>query len=550
MPQKASIIKCLKCGHISNIISDICIKCGSKLEKICGDCGFSNAVEKNHCDQCGGLLALKPNPPEEPGNGPPPPGAPPDKPKYQFEMRPIWDTVSEKDISFRVRRPADAPVSAAPAEPPPAAAPSFQPTPFKLSAPGKSARSAPRNLKKVYGALVAAGFLAVLFFSLYLIVTPHLPKLTLKMAAGAYLKRLSAGRFEEAYAMLSANSKSAVSLKEYAEYSAQYYGKAPPWEFKDVDVHVMEPEAALVKYQLREGTGAWRTDYVSFVREHGKWTRPYIGMLLEPIDAAIAEQDYTQALFLAQKLYLTDPLDPRTSGYLCVAEFFMRLYGKSAESCRKTLLAAGVYPVNTSAEELFWYQFYYSDSLRFTGKLELALDGYNGLLGSNTLTEKEQCPLYVSRADTFVRMKKYDAALSDMLKAGGVCSGDAHKADVVNRLRFMNGEAGADAVSFAQRTAPGQDLPPFGELRRRELEAAAARLGTNNRKYMPKDSWTAAHVSGPEYRVVLRQEAVNMRTRQKEVRDIYIFMVNLWTGVIRLEQGVLPPRQKAKQAAE
>jgi len=391
--------------------------------------------------------------------------------------------------------------------------------------------------------LVTAGLLAILAFVLYLIAAPHLPKLALKMAANAYLKRLSAGRYEEAYGMLSTNSKSAVSLKDYVEYGTQYYSKGPAWEFKDVEVYVMEPAAAMVKYQLREGTGTWRTDYVSFVKEHDRWTRPYIWMLLEPIDAAITKRDYPQALFLAQKLYLTDPLDPRTSGYLCVAEFFMELYDKSAESCRGTIRAAGVYPVSPGAEELFWYQFYYADSLRFTGKLELALDGYNGLLKSNALANKEQCPLYVSRADTFVKMKKYDAALNDMLKADGVCFGDEHRADVVRRMRFMNGEARADAVSFAQSTTPRADLPPFGELRRQEVEALAARLGPKNTKYIPKDSWIAAHMTGPEYRVVLRQETVNPRTRQKEVKDIYIFMVNLWTGAIKLEQGTLPPKE-------
>ena len=420
---------------------------------------------------------------------------------------------------------------------------------FFLAPPSKASISSrilsltPRNLKKIYGALVTAGLFVILAFFLYLIAAPYLPKLALKMAAGAYLKRLSAGRFEEAYGMLSTNSKSAVSLKEYIEYNAQLFSKGPVWELKDMEVYVLEPEAAMVKYQIREGAGAWRTDYVSFVKEHDKWTRPYIGMLFEPIDAAILKRDYPQALFLAQKLYLTDPMDPRTSGYLCVAEFFMRLYDKAAESCRRAILDAETYPVSAGAEEMFWYRYYYADSLRFTGRLEPALDEYKGLLRSNALTDKEQCPLYVSRADAYVKMKKYDAALNDMLKADGVCLVDASRADAVRRLRFLNGEARPDAVSFAQRTKPRPDLPPFGELRRQELGAIAARLGPRNASYMPKDNWIAAHLAGPEYRVVLRQEVLNSRTRQKEVKDVYTFTVNLWTDAIKLEQGTLPPKK-------
>ena len=120
MPQKSAIIKCQKCGLVSNIISDTCMKCGSRLEKVCGECGFSSSVEKNHCDQCGALLALRPEPPAASGPGPdavpppPPSGAPPEKPKFQFELRPISDTVSEKEISYRTRKagkPTTMPVS-------------------------------------------------------------------------------------------------------------------------------------------------------------------------------------------------------------------------------------------------------------------------------------------------------------------------------------------------------------------------------------------------------------------------------------------------------
>jgi len=572
MPQKSSVIKCQKCGYVSNIITDTCIKCGSRLDKICGECGFANSVEKNHCDQCGGLLALKPDQPpsflnDRPKypapsevsarahNPPPPPPAGTPKgssdtgagtkaegsqpAKYHFELQPISDTVSEKDVSFRSRMPGGAPASgpAAPAAPPPPKKPAFG---AQQAVPPR-----PRNLKKIYGALVTAALLAVLGFVLYLIAAPHLPALTLKMAAGAYLKRLSTGRYEDAYGMLSTNSKSAWSMKNYVEYNKEYYSKVPSWEFKDVEVFVMEPEAAMVKYQLREGTGTWRTDYVSFVKEHDKWTRPYIWMLFEPIDSALAKRDYPQALFLAQKLYLTDPMDPRTSGYLCVAEFFMQLYDKSADSCRRTLLSAQSYPVGSTEEELFWYRFYYADSLRFTGKLELALDEYNGALDSKALTEKERCPLYMSRADTYVKMSKYNLALTDMLKADIACANDtANRPDFLKRMRFMNGDARADAISFAQRTKARQDLPTFGELRRLELAAAAARLGPKNAKFIPKDSWIAAHLSGPEYRVVLRQETLDFRTRRNEVRDIYTFMVNLWTGAIKMEQGGLPPRKE------
>ncbi|HBB67558.1 MAG: hypothetical protein A2X28_00800 [Elusimicrobia bacterium GWA2_56_46] len=545
MAQKSSVIKCQKCGYISNIISDTCFKCGARLEKICGECGFANAVEKNYCDQCGGLLALRAQPAAGPASAarepektvPPSPKEEkrPEKPGFQFEMQPIQDTVSEKEASFRERPPGEIPH-----EPP-------QPRSRVItSAPALPERApASRKTGNIYNALLVAGLLAVLAFFLYLIAAPYIPRFSLKMAADSYLKKLAAGRYEEAYALLSTNSKAACSMKDYVGYSREYYGKIPAWEFRDVEVSAMEPDAAMVKYQLREGTGPWHPDYISFVKEHGKWTRPYIWMLFEPIDQALAGQDYPQALFLAQKLYLTDPLDPRTSGYLCVAEFFMGLYDKSADSCRKTVLSAGTFPVGFSPEEILWYKFYYADSLRFTGKFKSALEEYGDLLGAEGFPLKEQCPIFLSQADAFVQLKMYDSALDVMLRADGICLGDANRGEVVKRLRFMNGDARADAISFAQGTRPGPGLPSFGELRRRELSGTAAGRGPKNARYAPKDNWIAAHLAGPEYRVVLRQETIEPRARQKEVKDIYVFVVNLWTGKVRLERGILPAQNGA-----
>ncbi|MEI7481352.1 MAG: zinc ribbon domain-containing protein [Elusimicrobiota bacterium] len=540
---------------MSNIISDTCILCGSRLEKICGDCGFSNEVEKNYCDQCGVLLTLKAMRPVEAGDNMVRPAPPHDKtvapkanPKFQFEMQPIQDTVAEKEASFRNRPPSNNPAA-------PVLAPTAPQVPVIAGPPKTDKLQLTSRIsfssRKIYGALMIAGLLAVLSFLLWLIAAPHMSKFSLKMAANNYLKKLSTGRYEEAYAMLSTNSKSACSMKDYVDYSKQYYDNVPAWKFSDVAVFVMEAEAAMVRYQLRVGTEPWRTDYISFVKEHNNWTRPYIWMLFDPIDTAIAKQNYPQALFLAQKLYLTDPMDPRSFGYLCASEFFMGLYDEAVDSCRKTVVSAATYPVGFTAEELFWFKFYHADSLRFVRKLELALDAYAELLKSGIGSARDQCNLLLSRADTYVKLKKYDSALDDMLKADSVCTDEPNRAEVVRRMRFMNGEARADAILFAQQTRSRADLPPFGELRRKALDSTAARLGPKNMRYMPKDNWVAAHLSGPEYRVVLWQEGLNPSTRQKDVKSVYAFMVNLWTGVIiRLEEDARPQRKAAARQRE
>lgn len=540
---KPSIIKCPKCGYQPNMLGDACLKCGTLLEKVCGECGFANSVEKNYCDQCGQVMALGAPPKSEP---PPAPAAPapepaPEKKVYKLEMESIQDTVSEKEQSFRGRPPAAQ-------EPAPAAVP----PPLKPGAPvqrlqppvpaRKPAMASTQNfLKRFAGTIMTGLLLLVLLAILYMIAAPYLPRLRLLMTAKAYLSDISQGKYEKAYELLSSNSKTACSLEEYKKNSQDYYSKVPSWQFKDVQVFAMSKEAAMVRYQLKEGTAPWKSDYISFVHEHDRWTRPYIWVFFQPIQEALNKQDFPQALFLSQKLFLTDPIDPRSSGYLCSSEFYMGLYERSAESCKRTVDSAATYPVGYSSEELFWYNLCYTDSLRFLQRDRAALQEYEKLLKWPGLTGKEQCPLYLNRADSYINLKDYDSALQDVMKAEDLCKESPSREEAKNRLGYLSGGAGNAAIAFAQRSRFQQGMPPIGEARKLQLEAMKAKLGKKNAWLLPKDQWLAVHVAGPEYRVFLRQESVNPRTRRQETQDVFIFVVNLWTGKAKVEKAPAPP---------
>jgi hypothetical protein len=84
-------------------------------------------------------------------------------------------------------------------------------------------------------------------------------------------------------------------------------------------------------------------------------------------------------------------------------------------------------------------------------------------------------------------------------------------------------------------------MPPIGEARKLQLEELKARLGKKNAWLLPKDQWLAVHLGGPEYRVFLRQESVNPRTRRSETQDVFIFLVNLWAGKAKVEKAPPPP---------
>ena len=541
MPQKISVIRCPKCGYEPNVLTDICLKCRSKLEKLCGTCGFSNAVEKNYCDKCGALLALKPAPPRAPETAksaeaakpffpqPPKDSAPqqsetPAKPR--LEMQPIQDTMNDRAASFHSKTAE----LAAKGPLPSAQYPKTTPAGIKPRLSFKKYEPALFGLTVVVAALLAA----------YLLAEPLLPGFLLKRAAANYLDKLSTGRYREAYDLLSTNSKSVCSLEDYIKHSADYYSKFPRWQFKDITIFSMGKNGAMIKYRLKEGNNPWQDDYISFISENGKWTRPYIWTLFEPIDSALEHQDYPQALFLAQKLYITDPIDPRTAGYLCTSEFFMGLYNESAESCRSALKGSETYPVGFSPEEVFWYRFYYAESLRCLEKYEPAIKEYDDLLDDNRLSVKEQCPLYVGRADALVRIKNYDKALDDAMKADSVCSGEINKKETEARLRFLNGDAKQEAISFVQRSRSAPDQPPLLAARERDLEDLAAKSGYKKTKFAPRDVWIAAHITGPEYRVILRQETTKPGVRTPEISDIMVFTVNLWTSRAKLERGSLP----------
>jgi tetratricopeptide (TPR) repeat protein len=562
---KTSVIKCPKCGYLPNMLGDTCIKCQARLEKLCAQCGFANSVEKNYCDQCGSIMILAAPKPEQaaapvpapvpapapaptpspvPAPEPAPQPAPvPEKKPFKLEMESIQDTVSEKEQSFRGRMPpaqAQAPAAVPPVPGRPGAGPfrpGMQPPPARK--PGMA--SAQYFLRKFAGAILTGLLLVVLMAILYMIAAPYMPRLRLLMTAKAYLSDISGGKYEKAYELLSSNSKSACSLEEYKKNSEDYYSKVPAWQFKDVQVFAMSKDAAMVRYQLKEGTADWKSDYISFVHEHDRWTRPYIWVFFQPIQEALKKQDFSQALFLSQKHFLTDPIDPRSSGYLCTSEFYMGLFEKSVESCKRTVDSAETYPVGYSSDELFWYNLCYTDSLRYLQRDRAALQEYEKLLKWPGLTPKEQCPLYLNRADSYVALKDYDSALQDVMKAETNCTESLNREEAKKRLEYMSGGAGPAAIAYAQKSRFQQGMPPIADARRLQLEAMKAKLGPKNAWLLPKDIWLAVHVGGPEYRVFLRQESVNPRTRRKETQDIFIFLVNLWTNKAKVEKAPPPP---------
>ena len=548
MSLKYSHIKCSKCGHELGTSEQACPKCGGPVQKVCGSCGFLNSVDKKYCDSCGTMLEFRPS-------------AGPSISVRTVVFESIGDTVNSSSFTLPKVEPKPGPgprpdqPPSGPDSPEEGKAPSLGPRPSgpddKSAAPprvsGRSQKPPPaakRSAKKLSifspKMLVFYLLLAVALAGLTsLFLAPHIPRIKLLLTARRYLSALSGGDYAAAYKLLSASSRESCPFEDYVRNNREYDSRVGGWEFDAPEIFMHEERAAVIKYRLKEGTGTWKDDYVSFVAENGGWALPYIWNFFGPIDEAIEKGEFAQALSLARRLAETDPVDPRTSGYLCSAQFFMKRYEQAAVSCARTVEASRFYPVGFSSDEIFWYMFYHADSLRFLGRFREALDIYGALLVKKELTPKEQCPLHMGRADAFVRLGDYAAGKDSAETAQLYCIGGIDAVEAEKRLRFITGKALDEAVAYLKNSRPRDGGPTLEQARAAELSLMRAR----GIRALPRDTWLAEHAGGPEYRVMMREELPAGRGRRPQIKNLHVFKVNLWTGAVAAEQ---PPPMETK----
>ena len=74
-------------------------------------------------------------------------------------------------------------------------------------------------------------------------------------------------------------------------------------------------------------------------------------------------------------------------------------------------------------------------------------------------------------------------------------------------------------------------------IRKAQLDKMAKKMRRAGKKTSPpKDSWISAHLTGPVYRVILRQKRGRTAAgRRTASMDVYRLRVNLWTNSVKLE---------------
>lgn len=527
---KPSKIKCKSCGYEPNIIADVCIKCGGQIVKICGNCSHENAVEKNRCDLCGQLLALTPHKKIDID----------DKDKFEesnkqnletkktIEFESITETISRKEESYRkkintpqrsdnIDKKLDEVVSEK------KRIEEFVKEQKKSSEkPQEVQIKSEKKISFKLLVLLISIFIIFVVFVYLIFGRKSYSRYELILTTKKYLSALRDNEYDKAYEFLSQNSKSIVSFSDYVKTLENYYSKVGKWDFKNIEIYYFDKNQSVIKYKLIEN-GVEKDDYLNFVREYGKWRRPFVYNLFEEIDDAFNKKDFPKALFLSQRLYLIDPMDPRSSGYLCWSEYLMRLYDKSVESCRRVIELSNIYPIKYYNDiELFWYTFNYADSLRFLGRIEDSIDIYNNLIRNPVASLREKCTVYVARSDSYVAMKKYESVLKDVKSAIEICEdGSIEKNEIIKRFRMLNGDMCNEAIIFAKKYRYNNTT--LEEFLADEIKSLAI--------VNYHIDWGCTHQTGPIYDIKVEVY------KGKKIIKTYRAGVDLWEKVLELREG-------------
>ncbi len=400
-------IVCVKCSFELPTPGYACPRCQGGLAKICGNCSFKNAVAKNYCDRCGTPMALAPGADAPPG-GPAPESLPHTGVRRVGPQPPPLHIVSPPpahSIPAALRRDpgAPAPVPEGQYIPPP------PPTEANLSRlRRRDARHSLYFWGPVTALLTAVGF----FYHDH-----QRPMNAVPRVAARYLDSLSSGDTRGAYALLSLKARAHCNLDEFRSWREE-----TPWTWSDLRLARLEPEAAVVRYTLKVKGQPPKEDFLIFLREEGRWVRPYNWNLLQRAEESFTRNDPDMALILAQEAVRIDPRDPMARGYLCEAVYYRKVPEETERECSYALQLSKTYPSKLSLKSLYHLHAIlgdtYKNSLR---KYPEAVAQYDAMLAFPNLAPSDQCDLLLARADTRAAMGGGAPAAEDLKTAAGVC---------------------------------------------------------------------------------------------------------------------------------
>lgn len=378
-------------------------------------------------------------------------------------------------------------------EKPPAA-----PPPKKVEGPSQTfIQRRPKAVLSTVMALVllATGVVAYLFKT----KQKADPGDTLLKAAGDYLFLLKQKDFDQAYALLSADSKRNATAAAFKALQDEGF-----WSFDDLGGEIVAPGWAVVRYKLLVPNQPVESDWLVMRHEEGRWTRAYWWPLMDGIEKALAGGDHAAAARLAREAAAIDPLDPMPAAYYCEAAWLAGDAGAALESCQKALKGAESLPSRLGNDGLFRARHIIADVTRHTLKRTAeASELYGQLLKYPRLEPEQACDLNLAKAEADLELGRGDGALEAFRQAASACRPEADAAFAAQGVQVLSGAAGADAVAAVQaHRMPGDDAS-LAEWRAKSRAELARKLRTRPQD-MPAEKWEAAHKAGALYVVTLR----------------------------------------------
>jgi len=303
------------------------------------------------------------------------------------------------------------------------------PPPTEASPARQGSRDFHRSLLFFWGPLAA-----VLAAGAYFYCDFHRPQNEIPRAAAQYLNALSAGDLPAAYALLSHASQAHCTLDEFRAGRENL-----PWTWSSIRLARLEDEAAVVRYRLLVKGRPAQDDFLIFLREDGRWVRPYNWNLLQRAEEAFVRDDPDMALILAQEAVAIDPRDPMARGYLCEAVYYRKVPAETERECTAALQLSRVYPSKLSLKSLYHLHAILGDTYKNAlQKYPEAVAQYDALLAFPDLAPADQCDLLLARADTRIAMAKSAEAAADLQAAAGICTKAADLGYIRRRQAALN----------------------------------------------------------------------------------------------------------------
>lgn len=492
MASQPASIECSKCGARGPHAGEQCAKCGARLVKVCPGCRFKSSLAKRFCDGCGEPLGAY-------EAAEPAPAKPPTAPVEAVASGPVPAGRTTKPKIEKLTR---------------------YPT-TKKTKPFRGGPWAPsfRPLLNPYLPTVAATLIfSATLATYYVHWRPRISPANLSARAAArYLEDLRSGDYLSAYEMLSSLSRTYCTQAEFKKIRDAI---ASRWDYSDVQPVVVESNAAFIRYQLKVDGQPAETDYLSLVRENGRWVRPYVWNLLDKVEDAFDKGDPQTALGLARSAVIVDPREPMAHAYLCEAQYYSMAYPEAEKTCETAIRLADRYPSRLNTASRYHLHAILGDAYKnHLDKPQAALDHYNKLLTFPKLGAGDRCDILLARADTYGSLRLFTTALSDIKEADRHCVNPQDREYLSRQLRVLSGQAQNEAVALARRHRMTNGGPTLDEWRDQMRKRVAKRYP---RTRFPPDRWAAEPVTPPRYRVVLMNGDSVVLSAE----------VDLWTNIV------------------